>query len=115
LQRVVQPAVLEVNGLADFGVKIEPVRKGGQHRGLVVAFRVSWWRKELPDLQAAYRELNRVRVGRMARLRGQVETVQAPGGASDPLLQKVEATVTAMREGGAPEGDIQAFVDGQAA
>jgi hypothetical protein len=33
LQRVIQPAVLEVNGLADFGVKIEPVRKGGAMRG----------------------------------------------------------------------------------
>jgi hypothetical protein len=30
LQRVIQPATLEVNGLADFGVKIEPIRKGEQ-------------------------------------------------------------------------------------
>jgi len=38
LQRVIQPAVLEVNGLADFGVKIEPIRKGGSMRGLVTGF-----------------------------------------------------------------------------
>lgn len=117
LQRVIQPAVLEVSGLADFGVKIETVRKGGQQRGLVVAFRVSWWRKELPDLQAAYRELNRVRVGRMARLRGNVDLVSSLGiEAPAALLQaKIEATVKAMRESGAPEADIQAFIDSQAA
>jgi hypothetical protein len=75
LQRVIQPAVLEVNGLADFGVGIEPIRKGGTVRGLVTGFRVAWWRKDIPDLQAAYSELKRVKVGRMARLRGKVEAV----------------------------------------
>ena len=77
LQRVIQPAVLEVNGLADFGVKIEPVRKGGTVRGLVTGFRLAWWRKDIPDLQAAYRELKRVKVGRMARLQGKTEEVAA--------------------------------------
>jgi hypothetical protein len=38
LQRAIQPAPLEVNGLADFGVKIEPMRKGGSMRGLVTGF-----------------------------------------------------------------------------
>jgi hypothetical protein len=75
LQRVIQPAVLEVNGLADFGVAIEPIRTGGTVRGMVTGFRVAWWRKDIPDLQAAYRELKRVKVGRMARLRGKVEEV----------------------------------------
>jgi hypothetical protein len=115
LQRVIQPAVLEVNGLADFGVKIEPIRKGGQQRGLVTGFRVSWWRKDLPDLQAAYRELNRVRVGRMARLRGQMEAVHVHEPSETSLRDKVEATVTAMRDAGAPEADIEAFINSQAA
>ena len=116
LQRVVQPAVLEVNGLADFGVKIDPIRQGGQQRGLVVAFRVSWWRKDLPDLQAAYQELNRVRMGRMARLRGKVEAV-SPGKQepATPGRDKVEATVEWMRQSGASEADIEAFTNGYAA
>jgi hypothetical protein len=117
LQRVIQPAVLEVNGLANFGVNIEPIRTGGKVRGLVTGFRVEWWDKDIPDLQAAYNELKRVKVGRMARLRGQVETAQAPEqGASTPTLQeKINATVEAMRTSGAPEADIEAFIKGQAA
>lgn len=117
LQRVIQPAVLEVNGLADFGVRIEAIRKGGQLRGLVTGFRVGWWRKDVPDLQAAYRELKRVKVGRMARLRGKVENAIPTGGETDSttLPEKVRATAAAMREAGAPEADIEAFIKGQAA
>jgi hypothetical protein len=110
LQRVIQPATLEVNGLADFGVKIEPIRKGGSMRGLVTGFRVSWWRKDVPDLQAAYSELRRPKVGRSARLRGLVETTE-PVGAMPPALQhKVDATVAEMRRAGAPESDIEQFM-----
>jgi hypothetical protein len=78
LQRVVNPAVLEVNGLADFGVQIAPIRKGGSVRGLVTGFRVSWWKKDNPGLQEAYSELKRPKVGRIARLSGQVEAVETP-------------------------------------
>jgi hypothetical protein len=73
LQRVISPAVLEVNGLADFGVAIEPIRKGGQQRGLVTGFRMSWWRKSKDELQAAYHELKQAKVGRMARLKAQAQ------------------------------------------
>jgi len=55
LRKVIQPAEAEVNGLADFGVKIDPIRRGGTMRGLVTGFRVSWWRKDTPALQEAYR------------------------------------------------------------
>lgn len=79
LRRVIQPAEAEVNGLADFGVKIEPIRKGGTMRGLVTGFRVSWWRKDTPALQEAFQELKRSKVGRLQRLTGQVETMTALG------------------------------------
>src|SRR6202161_3871951 len=46
LQKVIRPAEAEVNGVAEFGVKIDPVRKGGPKRGLVTGFRISWWRKD---------------------------------------------------------------------
>jgi hypothetical protein len=73
LQRVIAPAVLEVNGLADFGVVVEPVRKGGQQRGMVTGFRVSWWKKDIPGLQDAYQELKQPKVGRMARLKANAQ------------------------------------------
>jgi replication initiator protein len=107
LQRVIQPAELEVNGLADFGVKIEPIRTGGQVRGLVTGFRVAWWRKDVNELQAAYQELKRVKVGRMARLRGHAVT----DASSEPVDDRVSATVEAMRLAGAPEADVEAFLE----
>ena len=116
LQRVIQPAALEVNGLADFGVQIEPIRKGGQQRGLVTGFRVAWWRKDIPDLQAAHHELKRVKTGRLARLRGKVDSV-GPFDQNDPSSAKtaqIMATAEAMRLGGAFESDIEEFIEGQA-
>ena len=99
------------------GVNIETIRKGGQVRGLVTGFRVSWWRKDIPDLQAAYRELRRVKVGRMARLRGQVETAKPlePGENPPTTQQRIDATVEWMRQTGASEPDIQAFIKEHAA
>jgi hypothetical protein len=76
LQKVINPAVLEVNGLADFGVKIDTIREGGKVRGLVTGFRVSWYRKSVPELQTAFSEIKRSKVGRIARLRGELVTVQ---------------------------------------
>ena len=115
LQRVIQPACLEVNGLADFGVTIEPIRKGGSIRGLVTGFRVSWWRKDVADLQAAYTELKQPKVGRRARLEGRVETAQpiAAGLPSPTRQQKIDATVLAMRQAGAPDSDIEDFLSTQ--
>ena len=70
LQKVINPAMLEVNGLADFGVKIDAIREGGKVRGLVTGFRMSWWRKNDDQLKSAYSEIKRSKVGRIARLRG---------------------------------------------
>ena len=80
LQKVIRPAEAEVNGVAEFGVKIEPLRKGGPKRGLVTGFRISWWRKDEPALKDAYNELNRSKVGRIARLTGKAVEVKATGG-----------------------------------
>lgn len=74
----IRPAETEVNGLADFGVKIEPIRTGGTMRGVVTGFRVSWWRKDVPGLQDAYQELRRSKIGRIARLTGNAEVVVKP-------------------------------------
>ena len=73
----IRPAEIEVNGLADFGVKIEPVRLGGTKRGAVTSFRLSWWQKDVPALKEAFAEIKRAKVGRLARLSGKVEIVEA--------------------------------------
>ena len=76
LRYCIQPAELEVSKLAEFGVNIEPIRRGGTMRGAMTGFRVTWWRKELDGMQAAYAELQRGKVGRLPRLRGTAETVE---------------------------------------
>ena len=67
--RAIKPAVMEVNGLADFGCKIEPITEGRK----VVRVRLCWWRKSPEELKAAYTELNRPKVGRRVRLSGTAE------------------------------------------
>jgi hypothetical protein len=73
LRFCVKVAEDEVNGMADFKVKINPMRKGGKVRGNVTGFRVSWWRKNADELLEAFHEINRSKVGRLARLRGSAE------------------------------------------
>jgi hypothetical protein len=75
LPSCINVAVAEVNGMADFGVKVEPVRKGGKLRGKVTGFRVSWWRKNAEELKEAYKEIRQPKVGRIARLTGKVENM----------------------------------------
>lgn len=75
LKWAIQPASEEVNALADFGVKIAPIRRGGSKRGVLEGFRVTWWRKDIPGLKEAFAELRRPKVGRRARIRGTVERI----------------------------------------
>lgn len=70
---VVDPAVLEVNGLSDMGVRIDMHRK--HSRAPFHAVTMTWWRKSPDELAAVIRERNRSKVGRMARLKGAVAAV----------------------------------------
>ena len=67
----IQPAVLEVNRLSDYGCRVEPVTAGRK----VIKVRLSWWRKNTDELKAVYRELQAAKVGRRARLKGTVERI----------------------------------------
>lgn len=69
----IKPAVLEVNGLSDFGCKIEPLLEGRR----VVGVRLGWWKKEVEELKVAFRELKSSKVGRRARLLGSIEQVES--------------------------------------
>jgi hypothetical protein len=83
LRFVIKPALLEVNGLSDMGVDIEVVRK--HSRAPVTAVTMTWWRKEGNEFRDAMKERARPKVGRMARLRGQVERIEGlPGRLPSP-------------------------------
>jgi hypothetical protein len=74
MYKVMEPALLEVNGLSDMGVKVELQRR--HSRSPIEAVSVAWFRKSGEDFRAAMQELNRSKVGRMARLKGKVETLE---------------------------------------
>jgi nucleoside diphosphate kinase len=69
--RAIQPAIVEVKGLSDFGCSVEPITAGRK----VVKVRLSWWLKNTDELKTAYRELQAAKVGRRARLRDTVERI----------------------------------------
>jgi len=114
-RKVLDPAVLEVNGLSDMSLQIELERL--HSRAPIHAVTLGWWRKSGDEFREAMQERGRSKVGRMARLRGQVEIAQAiaPALPFSPLQVKIDATVEAMRQAGAPEADIEAFKKEQAA
>ena len=74
--KAITPAVKEVSDLSEFAVSVEPVK--GKARSFSEV-RLTWQRKELSELQRVERELDHSKVGRMARLNGTVETVEAAG------------------------------------
>jgi hypothetical protein len=76
-KRVTEPAVLEVNGLSDVSVDIGLARRS--KFAPIEAATVAWWKKEGDEFRSAMRERNRSKLGRMGRLRGEVETVQPAG------------------------------------
>jgi hypothetical protein len=89
---VIQPAMLEVNGLSDMGVDLTLVRRS--KFAPIEAVTVTWWRKEGDEFRAAMRERNRSKLGRMARLRGEVEIATTPSQEGRPgvLAEEVRAT-----------------------
>ncbi|MDQ2763007.1 MAG: replication initiation protein [Pseudomonadota bacterium] len=76
---VLHPAKLEVNGLSDTGVDVAIKRRSV--RAPIEAIIVTWWPKDADEHRAAVRERAASKVGRMARLRGVVETVSPAGAA----------------------------------
>ena len=73
LQKVIQPAVLEVNGLSDMSVMVETCRRSS--RSPIEAVVVAWHRKEGDAFREALRERERSKLGRSARLRGAIKTL----------------------------------------
>jgi hypothetical protein len=99
MRKVVTPALLEVNGLSDLGVDIDVRRRHA--RAPIHEVAISWWRKSGAEYRAAVDERNRSKVGRMARLRGEVEKTEALQISLLPATprEKIDRTVEAMRRG----------------
>lgn len=112
-RKVLDPAVLEVNGLSDMSLQIELERS--HSRAPIQAVTLAWWRKSGDEFKRAMEERNRSKVGRMARLRGQAEVAEVSGYPlpSASLNGRIKRTAAAMRDAGAPEGDIEAFLKEQ--
>lgn len=72
---VIGPALLEVNGLSDFGVSLDLRRKHA--RAPVHEVAVAWWKKEGDEYRSAVDERKRSKIGRKARLHGQVQAIVA--------------------------------------
>lgn len=70
-QKAVSPALLEINALCDFTAWVKP-RKTGRRVSHVV---VGWDRKDMSARAEAFRELQRPKVGRRARIQGDVDDV----------------------------------------
>jgi hypothetical protein len=83
-KHVIKPTVLEINALASFGVTIVPVKTGKK----VTHIRVGWWQKEKAEMDAAWREVQRTKVGRKARIAGTVTTVTDPYPSENRLTRK---------------------------
>jgi hypothetical protein len=71
MRNVIAPAVLEVSGLSNISVQIDMVRRHPRAPAHAVA--LTWWRKQGEEFRQVVRELRQPKVGRMARLKGQVE------------------------------------------
>lgn len=65
---------MEVNALAPFSVTILPVKTGKK----VTHIRIGWWSKSKEEIDAAWREVNRSKIGRKARISGQAVHVTEP-------------------------------------
>lgn len=113
-RKVLDPAVLQVNGLSDMSLSIELDR--AHSRAPVHGVTLTWWRKSGDEFRAAMQERNRSKVGRMARLRGQTEKAEPNDSqAPSPASPKVQATVEHMRKSGASEADVEEFLKSQEA
>ena len=73
-QKVLIPAVEEVNAFSPFMVQLDAVRHGRK----VVKLRLIWFAKDEQGLKAAYCEVQRHKTGRSARLAGTVERLAGP-------------------------------------
>lgn len=95
-KHVIKQTVMELNALASFSVTVVPVKTGKR----VTHIRVGWWQKEKDELDAAWREVHRSKVGRKARIAGTATTVTNPYPSQNRLARKGRGEVTQLIDDG---------------
>jgi hypothetical protein len=93
-KHVVKPVILEVNALAPFSVSILPMKTGKR----VTHIRIGWWSKNKDEIDEAWREVNRSRVGRKARIAGQAVHVTAPFPSQNRIVRDARREARASRD-----------------
>lgn len=73
-KHVIKPTVDEVNAIAPFELSVLPVKQGKR----VASIKIGWQQKTSEALEEAWKEMQRSKVGRRARLAGKVEHVLEP-------------------------------------
>ncbi len=73
-KHALKPALDEVNFLGDYVVEAIPIKRARR----LVGFRLAWLKKDSAGLAATWKELDRHRAGRRARMRGAVEAAHPP-------------------------------------
>jgi hypothetical protein len=76
MRYVINPAVVEVNGLSEYGVRIDAGR--AHARAPITTVMLGWWRKDGGEFREAHQERQRSKLGRMARLKGSAGADEAP-------------------------------------
>jgi hypothetical protein len=74
-RKVIEPAVLEINRLSDLHVDIELKRRHA--RAAIHEVVVAWRKQEGDEFRASMRARDRSKIGRKARIRGNVEVITA--------------------------------------
>lgn len=92
-KHVIKNVMQEVNALAPFSVTILPVKTGKK----VTHVRIGWWSKSKDELDAAWREVNRSKVGRKARLSGQVAHVSDPHSSQSRMTRDARRAARGLR------------------
>ena len=93
---VIKPAVMEINALAPFNVTVLPVKTGRRVTGV----KIGWFSKSNEELAAAWKEAQRPKVGRKARLSGQVVLVAEPSKSQGTIAREGRLELRKMIDDG---------------
>ncbi len=91
-KHVIKYVVMELNALAAFSLSIIPIKTGKR----VTHIRIGWSQKDKEGLEAAWREVNRSKVGRKARISGMATTVSNPYPSSNRLVRKARDDIRSL-------------------
>ena len=106
---VIEPAVLEVNGLSEYGIRMDP--EPAHSRAPITAISLVWWKKTGDDYRATQQERQRSKIGRKARLRGDVTDI-APALPFLPMEDVFdEETMFAERLAGVDQPQVEPVTD----